>query len=412
MKHKLFILLFIIMLTALLTGCWDRKDIENRGYVLGIAIDVYTPDSQEKQSSQDDSSESRTKKRLEGMEIHTGEHQYILTVQLPILAKSSTTAQGGSGGGDGDGKKTVEITQVGNSFMSMQREMQSRTSLSLYYEHLQVIVISEDAARQGLEDIIDFFVRDPEMRRRVKIFVSKGEAKSVLSVVPKVEEFASIYLASIPINARVNSRIAHETDLGEVIKSLHADLDFVLPMTQVNSDEIKVSGGAAFKDGKMVGWLSELETEAMKLIRNLYLGGVITVSSPENKQGIITMEVTGAKTNISPVLTGDEVAFNIDIKIKGNYAENVNMHTHARLDESFMKKLEKAYEKEVHSMCQQTINKMQLEYGADVFQFKKILKSKEPAYWKNISHQWDLIYPHAEVNINVDVSLQLIGIVQ
>jgi Ger(x)C family germination protein len=247
MKHKLFVILFIIMLTALLTGCWDRKDIENRGYVLGIAIDVYTPDSQEKQSGQEDSSESSTKNRLEGMETHTGEHQYVLTVQLPILAKSSTTAQGGSGGGDGDGKKTVEITQVGNSFMSMQREMQSRTSLSLYYEHLQVIVISEDAARQGLEDIIDFFVRDPEMRRRVKIFVSKGEAKSV---------------------------------------------------------------------------------------------------------------------------------------------------------------------KEVHSMCQQTINKMQLEYGADVFQFKKILKSKEPAYWKNISHQWDLIYPHAEVNINVDVSLQLIGIVQ
>ncbi|NLB43079.1 MAG: Ger(x)C family spore germination protein, partial [Clostridiales bacterium] len=275
-----------------------------------------------------------------------------------------------------------------------------------------VIVISEEIAREGIEEILDFFGRDPEMRRRVKILVTKGEAKSALSVEPKIEDYSSIYLASIPINARSNSRIIHKTDLGEVIKSIHAGFDFVLPMTEVADNEIKASGGAAFKYGKMVGWVSELEIDAIKLIRSLYLGGVITVSSPEHGQGIVTMEVTSAKSNITPVITGDEVVFNIDIKIKGNYAENVNMHSHAQLDDSFMQKLEKAYEKEAQRICLNAANKMQVEYGADIFRLNQILQTEEPAYWKRISDQWDIMYPHVEVNINADVTLQQVGLVK
>ena len=39
-----FILFFLVM--ALLTGCWDQKDIETRGYVLGVAIDRFPPNPQ------------------------------------------------------------------------------------------------------------------------------------------------------------------------------------------------------------------------------------------------------------------------------------------------------------------------------------------------------------------------------
>lgn len=416
MKRKLLIILIVILSISLLTGCWDRKDIETRGYVLGVAIDKNPASSQKADQNQLSKQIAEKKEKMdemEDMDIHLGSHQYAMTVQLPILRKSGSGSQAGSGSGSGAaGKATLEITQIGNSFFSMQREMLSRTSLSLYYEHLQVIVLSEEVAREGVEEIIDFFVRDPEMRRRVKVFVSKDEAKAVLSVEPMIEEFSSIYLANIPLNARSNSRIIHKTDLGEIIKLIHAGVDFVLPMVQIAENEIKASAGAAFKDNKMVGWVSELEMESIKLIRNLYLGGVITVLSPEHGQGIIALEVTSAKSKITPVIVDDEVTFNIDIKIKGNYAENMYIHTHAELDDSFMHKLEKAYEKEVEKMCQNTAKRMQIEYGADVFRLNQILQTEEPAYWKEMADHWDLMYPHVGININVDVSLQLIGLVK
>lgn len=412
MKRRLLVIFVVVLLTTLLSGCWDRKDIETRGYVLGIAIDTYPLFPKNNEHSQTKEAAEEEKKKLDKMEVHTGEYQYAMTVQLPILGKNGAGSQGGNEAGNNSEKKTLEITQNGNTFMSMNREMQSRTGLSLYYEHLEVIVLSEEIARDGIEKIIDLFVRDPEMQRRVKIFVSKDDAKSILNIEPKMEEFSSIYLTNILLNSRTNSRIIHKADLGEVIKSIHAGLDFVLPMTQVEDDEIKASGGAAFHNGKMVDWVSELEMEAFKLIRNLYLGGVESISAPEREQGIITMEVTRAKSKITPVITGDNVAFNIDIQIKGNYAETVDLTTSERIDQSLLNRIEKDFEKEVERICNNVINRMQLECCADIFRFNQILQAEEPVYWKKVSDQWDLMYPNIEVNIHADVSLQPIGLVQ
>jgi Ger(x)C family germination protein len=405
MKGKSLLLLLLI-LTITLTGCWDRMEIETRGYVLGIAIDLYPPNPLEKEQGQSRES-SPEEEKLEKMEMHSGEPQYTMTVQVPILKESDSQGGGNSTGGS----KTWEITQIGNSFMSMNREMQSRTSLSLYYEHLQVIILSEKVARRGIEDVLDFFIRDPEMRRRVKIFISQGEAKSVLEVKPKVADFASIYLTRLPMNATKNSRMIHKTDLGEVIQSIHAGFDFILPMTRITDDEIKASGGAAFKKDKMVGWVSELEIEAIKLIRNLYLGGVIIINSPDQKGGIVVMEVVSAKSKITPLINGDQVTFNVDIKVEGNYAEDVNMHTHSQINEAYLNKLEKEYAKEIERICVNTVNKMQTKYGVDVFRFNQILQAEKPAYWKKIGHKWDTVYPEVDVNIKADVSIRLIGLV-
>ena len=110
----------------------------------------------------------------------------------------------------------------------------SRTNLIPYYEHLQVIIISEDVARSGVEDILDFFVRDQEMRRRVKLFVTPGQAKSILDVKPRTEDFSAMYLAHIPMNSTKNSRMVHEVDLGEIVNYIHQGYDFVLPQGRSN----------------------------------------------------------------------------------------------------------------------------------------------------------------------------------
>jgi len=40
-KMLITVLIIIPSLTILLTGCWDSIDIEDRAYVIGIAIDEY-----------------------------------------------------------------------------------------------------------------------------------------------------------------------------------------------------------------------------------------------------------------------------------------------------------------------------------------------------------------------------------
>ncbi|NLY43938.1 MAG: hypothetical protein GX066_08225 [Clostridiaceae bacterium] len=45
------ILVLLLFFTMLLTGCWDRKDIESRGYVIGVAIDKYPPNPMESEKN-------------------------------------------------------------------------------------------------------------------------------------------------------------------------------------------------------------------------------------------------------------------------------------------------------------------------------------------------------------------------
>ncbi len=404
-------LLMVFASALLLIGCWDSTDIENRGFVLGIAIDKYPPNPQGAQSTSPEEAPPKEEERLEVMELHTGQPLYAMTIQLPIVKKAQSAVQS-SGGSGGNGSRTWEITQVGNSFIGMNRELQSRVNLSLYYEHLQVIILSEEVAKEGIEKILDFFVRDPEMRRRVKIFISAGEAKKILDTVPRIEDYSSMYLSALPRNATKNSRMIHKTDLGEVINNIHGGNAFVLPKVESTKDEIKTSGGAVFKGDKMVGWLGELELEALKFIRNLYKGGVVTVKVPGTENGIATLNITRAQSKVIPIIEGEKARFLIEIKVEGNYAEEIHMHTHGLLSKSLLDELEKEYAKEIERICIETIKKVQRDYGADIFRFDQILKTEEPVFWKKVGKDWDSIFPGVEAEVKADVSINLLGIVK
>ncbi len=406
-KNKKPPVLILLVLSLFLSGCWDHMDIEQRGYVLGVAIDAYPPVPMKDEKAAPGETPPEEEVKLERMDTHTGQPLYAFTIQLPIL-KGSQPSDGSSPGSSG-GSQSWEITQVGNSFMCMNREMLSRTSLSLYYEHLQAIIISDQVARQGISNVLDLFTRDPEMRRRVRVFISKGEAKAVLDVKPRVEEYSSVYLAEMPINATRNARIVHHTDLGQVIQFIHNNLAFILPIAQPTKDEIKISGAAAFKGDKLVGWVSELETEAIKLIRNLYEGGVLTVQSPEQEGAIEVLDVTKVKTKITPVVKNDEITMHIKIDMKGNYAEYVNKPAQEDITIAFLEKLEEEFEKEISRNCLATIDKFQKEYKADVFHFCQYIKSDEPAYWDKISDKWDILFPSLNINLDVNVSIELTG---
>jgi len=395
------------MALFLMTGCWDRIDIENRGYVIGVAIDKYPPIPRGQLGPKEETAPEEEESFIH-MQLHTGEPAYAMTIQLPIIKKAGLLPMGESGEG-GESSRTWELTQIGNSFIEMNREFSSRTNHIPFYGQLQVIVISEDVAREGLLKVLDFFDRDPEMRKRTKLYISKGEAKKILEINPRIEDYASIYLAKIPMNAKINAKNAHETDLGRTLSDIASGADFILSRVEATKDEIKDSGAAVFKGDKMVGWLSDIETESFKLLRNMYIGGVVTAWDKRSNDSICTLEITSAKTKIKPVVIDDKVSFNTEIKILGNYVESTLSRKRLHMDRDHLRAMEESFEDQIKRQCEATIKRVQKDYGADIFHFKKILMAKEPSYWEKISAQWDDIFPKVMVNINVSVRIEGIG---
>ena len=405
---KITALLCLCLSLVFMSGCFDRVDIEARGYVLAIAIDEYPPIPQGQQQSDKETPPDEESHFIE-TQIRTGEPLYAMTVQFPIIKKGSAISKGESSGADGEGSRSWEITQVGNSFMEMNREISSRTNLIPYYGQLQAIVISRAVAEKGLEDILDFFIRDPEMRLRTKLFITNEEAKKVLDVIPRIDDYSSLYIAKIPTNASINAKIIHKTDLGEAWSSLITGDDFILPRIEATKDEVRVSGAAIFKEGKMVGWLNGIEMESAKFILNLYLGGIMTANDPEHENGIVTLEIIKAKSKIIPEIKNGTLSFKIKIDVIGTYAENLISGTFIKTSDEYMQKLEKAFAENIEKICTNTIKKVQEDFGADVFFLGKALKTKKPEYWEKVKDNWHEIFRNVDVEVKAKVSIRHTG---
>ena len=60
----------------------------------------------------------------------------------------------------------------------------------IYVAHSQALIMSEDLARNGVRDSLDFFARAAEARMTVYVFVAEGKAKAILDVEPEFEKTA------------------------------------------------------------------------------------------------------------------------------------------------------------------------------------------------------------------------------
>src|SRR5699024_268208 len=159
-----FTLCFFLFI--LLTGCWDQINIEERGFVIGTAVD-----------KADDNSDENKK--------------LALTNQIVSPAELGTPTEGGS-----DKLPYINLNASGESIFAINRKMLKETSRPPFYEQLRLLVISEEVALDGdlFASMLDLFIRDQEMRRIIKVIIVEDKAKDVLEVDPKPEKLPVVHV--------------------------------------------------------------------------------------------------------------------------------------------------------------------------------------------------------------------------
>jgi len=402
----IFISLCLLML-LLQTGCWDYRETEDRGYVLGIAIDVAEPLPR----GSDDLEEYFSEREIEKMPLQKGSPKYAYTIQIPIIPQARIKPEGG-GGGAVDEDRAWDITITGNSFFEVNREFATRLDYPAFYEHLQVVVISEEVAREGITEILDFLLRDHEIRRKTRVFITPGEAKAVLDVIPRIEDYSSLYLVKLPRGAEKTSRIAHLTDLGVVSQNIHSKLPFTLPRVISTKDEIKDAGVAIFKEDEMVGWLGEIDTIWAKWIRDLAIGGLVVVDSPNEEGKLLAVEIVKVNTKVRPLVVKDKIIMNIDVEGTFNIIEEMRTGESNVFDEEYIEEVEELIQEKIEREIKDTVAFVQEEFGVDIFHFALAMKRYAPREWEKYEQEWDDVFSNLEVEVSVDAQIRLVGLMR
>lgn len=388
--------------SLLLTGCWDQVQIEERGFVVGVAVDA----PRNKLAHQQAHKEAPNKP--------DGQSRFLVTTQLVI--PGGMIAAGQSNGGGGGGQNTaneafLNITSEGDSLFEVSRELATRTSRTPFYQHLKVIVISEEIARSkyGFANAIDFSLRDPDSRRSTKVFISKGEAKKVIEVKPKTEKLPALYIDSIGDNISKNARMLPVVRLGDVHEQLLKDFSFALPRITAEKSEVKMAGAAIINpDNHLIGFLGEEETEGLNFLTGAIHGGILKARVGND---LVVFNIQGAKRSIkADVRDRQHIKFTINIQCEGAVVES--FYPMDLLNGKSISKLQSAFAKEIVRMSNDTITKVHKEMPADVLRLGRHLKQYHHSLWNQISHDWEKgqkLYEKCEIAVNAEVFIRNVG---
>ncbi|WP_188455076.1 Ger(x)C family spore germination protein [Virgibacillus oceani] len=351
---------FIVSCSFLfLTGCWDQVDIEERGFIIGSAVDMMG-------------------------KKENGEYELRLTNQFVIPSTLGAPTQGG-----GDSDAFTNISATGESMFAISREMAQLTSRSPYWEHLKIIIVSKEIAetKNLFAKIMDIFLRNPSMRRSIKVIVADEDAKNVLDVKPTNEKLPALYIESVMENSFKTASALEPVRVGQVHAYLLNQNSYVIPKITTSGEGIQYEGAAVFHgyDNKMVGMLDGEETKGLNLLTGNAKEGAINIELDDN---ILTYELEDVKSNLS-IDTKDKNNIHISVKVKveGSIAETFG--TENIIKKKTLDEVEKQVKDELEKIINHTIKKAQTELNADIFGIGDMIKERHYDLWQQIKNEWD-----------------------
>jgi spore germination protein KC len=362
-------ILFICVHLILLSGCWDRTEVNDLALIIGLGID------------------------------QTKDGKIMITAELAVPKAAGGGGQTMGGGGGGGGGETIVSSGTGATVADAISNLQEKLSRRVFWGHTKVIVFGEKAAKAGIRQHLDFLSRNPEIRLRSIVLVSKGTAKSVLELLPPIEQSSAEVMRELS-----ESELLLRVTIRDALQMLSSDAGAAaLPMVKILQPEkgkkdletvAFIQRTAIFKKDKMIGDIDDKLTRGVLWLRN------------EIKQANVTITLKGEKGNITATMIRAHTEFipkyekgKWKMIVKATSEDDIILNgTKLNLiNPKYTKMIEKELENEINKRIRDALKKVQKEMKADIFGFAEIFHRKYPREWNKVKNRWEEIFPTVEV---------------
>lgn len=395
MKLRPLFILTLLLTALLLSGCWDRSELQDLDIVSAIGIDEGGDDV---------------------------ENRYLVTVQV--------INEGQISGGPGQGGQTAvapvtTYSSKGSTVAEALRKIAPMAPQELFFPHVQLMVIGEKLAREkGIQDLFDWIERDSEFRTLFPILIVRGNsAKNLLQITTSLEKIPSAkIIGGLESNQKIWGEYA-STRADQVIQRLggegtnltgikiHGDPKEGNKLSNVQQispkTTIEISGLALFKKGKLKKWLDDDAARGATWINNEMTKTILNLDCEEMENGV-AVDMVRSNTKIKAKIKNEKPVIYVTVKSEGHISE-----VHCPLDlgkHKTIEKLEKQMEEEIKEELMMALEAAK-EEKSDIFGFGETVNREDPKLWKKIKGKWDdEIFPETEVNINVEGFIRRSGL--
>ena len=372
---KVIIGLMFPAMAVSLAGCWNYREIETLAAVYSFGVD----------------------KGPKGK-------GYSITVEVSSLEASGK-----------DSKLQPQLLSAeGDTIMEAIANLAKTSDKQIYWSQAKVGIISSDVAKEGVRELVDMLLRDSETRIDMYMVVSKEKtAKQVMRLsTENPSEMLGVRLAQLIENQKNLSKspMVHVYQLADMLANTNQS--GVLGAVCINSSDgqkkPEISGAAIFEDDKLKGFLDGDNTQYLLFATNDLKGSNIPVDGVDDDKDIkASIQIEKSKTSITPVYKDGEASMDIYIKTEGGIVElyNPNQMDDKKAEEELKNRCEKI----ISERTLEVIQRVQEDYGVDVFGFSNTFIRKKPSVWKNIGDNWNSEFSNMEFRIHTKLHITNTG---
>lgn len=380
--------LLLIICILILSGCWDKKELNELAVATGVAIDK-------------------------------AEDGYRVSVQT--VNSSEVTSQLGT-----SGVIPVNVrSEFGVTMYDATRKLSLTNSKRPYGSHLQALIISQEVAKEGIAAVIDYFSRDNDFRSDFLIILTRDtEAKDILkmqTVTEKIPMKAILSMLEISADITGSTHIMDMRDFlniialpgrSPIIPVIDVVGDLEVGPTKANTESTEppatyiYNGAGILQEDKLIGYI---DSEVIKSVNYLTDNITHTIENYTcSDSGKISLEILQSKTKRKAKLNEEGKPF-IDVNIRSiaNIGEsNCSLDL---LDPNSINELEKNFAEQLKTDLQTSIKMIQSEYQLDIFGFGEDIYRYHPKVWAELKDDWQEHFANLEVNIDVGVNITQLG---
>ena len=139
----------------------------------------------------------------------------------------------------------------------------------IYLSHIETLIYGNEMAKHGLNDTIDFFLRENSIRGDFYLYVSKNKASNILNSKTPIYNINSEYIKKLNEDSYEKtgkSIIVNFYDFSDTY--LNQNKDNILPTLILENGEIIIDDMALFKDDKLVGYLDNKYAIPLNILNN------------------------------------------------------------------------------------------------------------------------------------------------
>lgn len=363
-----------ILLSFILTGCWDIKNIQDINYLTSLGFDK-------------------------------AGQQYLVYVQMIDF---STVAKSESA-------KPTEPIPVwvgigkGETIIGAVNDLYRTAQLRIFYGQINSIVLGENILRSDLKDVKEVLDRYYEFRYTPWLFGTKEPIDKLFAVTPFFNLSPLMSLLHQPQEIYKQQSLIAPLTLREFVAEIRepGNAVFIPSLSLRNLDwEVEgqkkpmmdMDGVFAFQEEKYKQWIALPKVFGLRWVEAKTERSPLLIEAEGRPLASVSLEKPDVR--IHPIIVNDQITFNLDVKLSGYISEALQLMPETTLEqkaaEAVKRQIQDTYEAGLRS-------------GIDTLRLEHALYRQNNREWKKLRGQGGIKLTPDSVHIRVKVKLRHSG---